>query len=106
MDTVSGLAFASLGLTYLIRSAGAYLLLCLLCRLIASPQVRFRLCGFFLGGVSAAWIWLLLLPSLGILWPSKGTGVPVIQPGPWLLSINSAALLRFATALSYARGIY
>src|SRR6266852_4478818 len=64
MSSDAALAFASLWLTYLIRSVGAYLLLWVLCRLIRYPQLRFRLCGIFLGGMVAAWLGLLLLTSL------------------------------------------
>src|SRR5260370_1588080 len=102
MSSEAALAFASLWLTYLIRSAGAYLLLWVLCRLIQNSHVRFRLCGIFLGGMVAAWLGLLLLPSLSALFASDGVGLPIVAAPPWSLPLNSALVPPLPLALPHA----
>src|SRR5260370_21676713 len=78
MSSEAALAFASLWLTYLIRSVSANLLLWVLCRLIQSSHVRFRLWWIFLGGMVAAWLRLLLLPSLLALLASDNPPLPIV----------------------------
>src|SRR5712692_10027276 len=90
MSTEAVLAFASLWLTYVIRSAGAYLLLWVLCRLIQNSHVRFRLWGIFLGGMVAAWLGLLLLPSLSALFASDSVALPIVAAPHWSWPLNSA----------------
>jgi beta-lactamase regulating signal transducer with metallopeptidase domain len=105
MSSDAALAFASLWLTYLIRSSGAYLLLWVLCRLIQNSHLRFRLYGIFLGGMVAAWLWLLLT-SLSVAFTSNSTS-PAIVPHPyWSWSLNPALVPFLAAFLPRARWIY
>ncbi len=106
MSSEAALAFASLWLTYLIRSAGAYLLLWVLCRLIQNSHVRFRLCGIFLGGMVAAWLGLLLLPSLSALFASDSVRLPIVAAPHWSWPLNSALVPLLTTVLSRAPWVY
>ncbi len=106
MSSEAALAFASLWLTYLIRSAGAYLLLWVLCRLIQNSHVRFRLCGIFLGGMVAAWLGLLLLPSLLALFASDSNALPIVAAPHWSWPLNSALVPPLTTVLSRAPWVY
>src|SRR5579863_2429870 len=102
MSTGAALAFGSLWLTYLVRSAGAYLLLWLFCRAIHNSQVRFRLYGIFLGGMVAAWLGLLLLPSLSALFTPNGSALPIASAKQWSWALNSVWVFRLTTVLSRA----
>ncbi len=105
MSSDAALAFASLWLTYLIRSSGAYLLLWVLCGLIQNSHLRFRLYGIFLGGMVAAWLWLLLT-SLSVAFTSNSTS-PAIVPHPyWSWSLNPALVPFLAAFLTRVRWIY
>jgi beta-lactamase regulating signal transducer with metallopeptidase domain len=106
MSSEAALAFASLWLTYLIRSAGAYLLLWVLCRLIQNSHVRFRLCGIFLGGMVAAWLGLLLLPSPAALFASDSVRLPIVAAPHWSWPLNSALVPLLTTVLSRAPWVY
>src|SRR5258708_25316885 len=106
MSSEAALAFASLWLKYLIRSAGAYLLLWVLCRLTQNSHVRFRLCGIFLGGMVAAWLGLLLLPSLSALFASDSVALPMVAAPHWSSPLNSALVPPLTTALSGAPWVY
>ena len=106
MSSEAALAFASLWLTYLIRSLGAYLLLWILCRLIQSSHVRFRLCWIFLGGMVAAWLGLLLLPSLSTLLASDSAPLPIVATPHWLWPLNSALVPALTAVLSRAPWVY
>src|SRR5713226_1656054 len=99
MSSRAALAFASLWLTYLIRSAGAYLLLWVLCRLIKNSHVRFRLCGIFLGGMVAAWLGLLLLPSLSTLFTSDRIALPIVPARYWSWPLDSGLVLPLTAVL-------
>jgi beta-lactamase regulating signal transducer with metallopeptidase domain len=104
MSSEVALALAGLCLTYLLRSAVAYLLLWLLCRLVPDPHPRFRLCGIFLGGMVAGWLGLLLLPGLS---PLSDTAAFASVSGPhWSWTLNSALVPRLATVLSAAPWAY
>jgi len=61
MSSETASALSSLWFTYVLQSAAGYMLLWLLCRFVRDPKFRFQLCGFFLGGMVAAWLGLLLL---------------------------------------------
>src|SRR6266849_6765088 len=105
MSSEAALAFASLWLTYLIRSSGAYLLLWVLCGLIQNSHLRFRLYGIFLGGMVAAWLWLLLT-SLSVAFTSNSTS-PAIVPHPyWSWPLNPAFVPFLAAFLPRVRWIY
>src|SRR5260370_32267319 len=106
MSSDAALAFASLWLTYLIRSLGAYLLLWFLCRLIHHPQLRFRLCGIFLGGMVAAWLGLLLLTSLSVPFRSDSTSSAIVSHLSWSWPLNRALAPPLATVLHRVSGVY
>ena len=104
----SGAAFAFLGLwlTYLIRSAVAYLLLWSLCRLIKSSHVRFRLCGIFLAGMAGVWLGMLLLPVFFTRLPTNRIDLPSASAPHWSLPLSSASAVRLAPVFSYAPSAY
>ena len=106
MSSEAALAFASLWLTYLLRSVGAYLLLWVLCRLIHHPQLRFRLCGIFLGGMVAAWLGLLLLTSLSAPFTSNSTSSAIVSHSYWSWPLNPALIPPLATVLSRVPWMY
>jgi beta-lactamase regulating signal transducer with metallopeptidase domain len=106
MSSEVALALAGLCLTYLLRSAAAYLLLWLLCRLVPDPQLRFRLCEIFLGGMVAGWLGLLLLPSLSALSRSDTAALANVSGPHWSWTLNSALVPRLATVLSGAPWVY
>jgi beta-lactamase regulating signal transducer with metallopeptidase domain len=106
MSSEAALAFMSLWLTYLLRSVGAYLLLWVLCRLIHHPQLRFRLCGVFLGGMVATWFGLLLLPSPSALFASDNVRLPIVASPYWSWPLNPALAPSLATVLSRVPWIY
>src|SRR6266852_863780 len=106
MSSDAALAVASLWLTYLIRSVGAYLLLGVLCGLIRHTQLRFRLCGIFLGGMVAAWLGLLLLTSLSVPFTSNSTSSAIVSHSYWSWSLNPALVPPLATVLSRVPWIY
>src|SRR5712692_5813335 len=105
MSSDAALAFASLWLTYLIRSAGAYLLLWVLFRLIQNSHLRFRLCGIFLGGMVAAWLWLLLT-SLSVAFTSNSTSPAIVSHPYWSWPLNPALVPTLTTVLSRVPWIY
>src|SRR5260370_40170437 len=100
MSSEAALAFASLWLTYLIRVVIEYLLLWGLGRLIQSSHVRFRLCWIFLGGMVAAWLGLLLLPSLLALLASDNAPLPIVATPHWLWPLNFALFPALTAVLS------
>ncbi len=105
MSSDAAVELASLWLTYLIRSAGAYLLLWVLCRLVRNSHLRFRLYGIFLGGIVAAWLGLLLT-SLSVAFTANSTS-PAIVPHPyWSWPLNPALAPLLAAFLPRVRWIY
>src|SRR5713101_10158660 len=105
MSSDAAFAFASLWLTYLIRSAGVYLLLWVLCRLVRNSHLRFRLYGIVLGGIVAAWLGLLLT-SLSVAFTANSTS-PAIVPHPyWSWPLNPALVPFLAAFLPRVRWIY
>ncbi len=99
-------AFASLWLTYLLRSAAAYLTLWMLCRLIKDSALRFRLCGLFLGGMVAAWLGLFLLPRMSAFSGSDSIALSTIASPYWSWRVNSASAPRLSAVLSCAVWAY
>ncbi len=110
MSSDAAVELASWWLTYLIRSAGMYLLLWVLCRLVRNSHLRFRLCGIFLGGMVAAWLGLLLT-SLSVAFTANSTS-PAIVPLPYVLHpywswpLNPALVPFLAAFLPRMRWIY
>jgi beta-lactamase regulating signal transducer with metallopeptidase domain len=106
MSSEVALALAGLCLTYLLRSAAAYLLLRLLCWLVPDPHLRFRLCGIFLGGMVAGWLGLLLLPGFSALSRPHTAPLAGVSGPHWSWTLNSALVPRLATILSGAPWVY
>jgi beta-lactamase regulating signal transducer with metallopeptidase domain len=98
--------FAGLALTYLLRSLLAYALFGLICRFLQDAQLRFQLCGIFLGGLVTAWLGLLVWPGLPALSGSARVSHPVLSAFPWLWTVHLALTPRLATVLSPARWVY
>ncbi len=106
MSSGAALAFLGLWLTYLIRSAIAYLVLWFLCRLIKSSHVRFRLWGIFLAGMAGAWLGMLLLPVFLSQLPTNRIALPYASAPHWLLPLSSALAARVTFAISHAASAY
>lgn len=102
----AALAFASLWLTYWVRSAAAYLLLWLLCRSIKDSHLRFRLRGLFLAGMVAAWLGLLLLARITALPGTDGVTLPTVSSPHWLWTVNSTLAPRLSVLLYCAPWVY
>jgi len=110
MSSDAAVELASLWLTYLIRSAGAYLLLWVLCRLVRNSHLRFRLYGIFLGGIVAAWLGLLLT-SLSVAFTANSTSPAMVPqlyvPRPyWSWPLNPALAPLLAAFLPRVGWIY
>src|SRR5713101_3698101 len=110
MSSDAAFAFASLWLTYLIRSSGAYLLLWVLCKLIRNSHLRFRLYGILLGGIVAAWLGLLLTSS-SVAFTANSTSPAIVPqlsvPHPyWSWPLNPALAPLLAAFLPRVRWIY
>jgi beta-lactamase regulating signal transducer with metallopeptidase domain len=101
MSSESALAYASLLLTYLLKTSAVYLLLSVLSRFIGNSQVRFWLHGLFLGAAVTVWFWLLVSFSLPtVVFPAGMT--PEDSPSKHLLmwTISSSTLPALAKDLS------
>jgi len=99
-------SFASIGLTYLLRSVLAYALFWLICRFLRDAQLRFQLCGIFLGGLVMAWLGLLVWPGLSAFSGSDLAAHPAVSGFPWLWTLHLTLSPRLATVLSRARWVY
>src|SRR5579859_1000807 len=99
MSNETASALSSLWFTYVLQSAAGYVLLWLLCRFVRDPQFRFRLCGVFLGVMVAAWLGLLLLPSLSF--PASTVSAALAGPSekPWSWTFNFALTPHFSAIL-------
>jgi beta-lactamase regulating signal transducer with metallopeptidase domain len=101
MNSETASALSSLWFTYVLQFAAGYMFLWLLCRFVRDPQFRFRLRGFFLGGMVAAWLGLLLLLS-GLAVPvspvsAAAAGISEIH---WSRTLNFVLTPRFSAVLS------
>jgi beta-lactamase regulating signal transducer with metallopeptidase domain len=106
MSSESALSFSALFLSYLLKSAAAYLCLWMLSRCIRNSQLRFLLHALFLGGIVASWCWLLVLPYLPSL-PVRGVSIAHIAAArrfSWTLS--AASVTPLARGVSVALSAY
>jgi beta-lactamase regulating signal transducer with metallopeptidase domain len=106
MSSESALSFSAFFLSYLLKSAAAYLCMWMLSRRIRNAQVRFVLYALFLGGIVASWCWLLMSPYLASL-PVRGVPIAHIASArrfSWTLS--AALVAPVARAVSGALSIY
>src|SRR5438128_4097377 len=92
MSSESALSFSALFLSYLLKSAVAYLCLWLLSRCIRNSQIRFLLYALFLGGLVASWVWVLVSPYLPAM------------PATEVSIAHIASARRFSLSLSVAMG--
>ncbi len=106
MNSETASALSSLLFTYVLESAAGYLLLWLLCRFIRDPHFRFRLHGFFLGGMVAAWMGLLLLSSLSAPVSAVSAAPAGVSGTHWSWTLNFAITPLFSTVLSSLRCAY
>lgn len=106
MSGESASAFVSLWCTYWLRSAAAYVLLGLLCRLIYDPQLRSRLYGIFLGVMAAAWMGLLWLPATSVPSSPAGPAIAGVFDMHRLWTLSLVLTPRLAAFVSRARWDY
>src|SRR5215469_7483798 len=98
--------FASIWLTFLVRSLVAYAIFWLVCRVIRDPQLRFQLCAFFLGTMMLGWLWLLVdatPPSIAI---AQGVVGPTASGSSWPSTLHLALPPRLAIVVSNAWWLY
>jgi beta-lactamase regulating signal transducer with metallopeptidase domain len=100
MNSETASALSSLWFTYVLQSAAGYILLWILCRFVRYPQFRFRLRGFFLGGMVAAWLGLLLLSGLSAPVSPVSVAAAGVSATHWEWTLNFALTPRFSTILS------
>lgn len=99
-------ALSSLWLTYALQSAAGYILLRLLCRFVRDPKFRFRLWGFFLEGMVAAWLALLLWPRLSASVAFVSAASPVVAEIHRSWALNFDLTPHFSTMLYGLCGAY
>jgi len=99
-------SFASVWLTYLLRSIAAYAILWLICRLVRDPRLRFQLCGIFLGGMVTAWFGSLVWPGLPAFSGSGSAANTDVSGSHWLWTLHLALAPRLAIVLSRAWWAY
>jgi beta-lactamase regulating signal transducer with metallopeptidase domain len=109
MSSDSALSFSALFLSYLLKSAVAYLCLWLLSRCIRNSQVRFLLYALFLGGLVASWVWVFWVFVSPYLPPLRATEVSIAHIAlarrfSWPLS--SAAVAAVTRGVSGALSAY
>jgi beta-lactamase regulating signal transducer with metallopeptidase domain len=105
MSSTGELTIASLWLTYLIRSSGAYLLLRMLCSFVQNSRLKFRLFGAFLAVMVAAWFGLCLT-SFSDASASGGTSSAIVFPAPRSLPLDPAWVTFLAAFLRDVLWIY
>jgi beta-lactamase regulating signal transducer with metallopeptidase domain len=106
MNSETASALSSLWFTYVLQSAAGYVLLSLLCRFVRDPQFRFWLRGFFLGGMVAAWLGLLLLSSLSGPVSPVSAAPAGVSGTHWSWTLNFAITPFFSRVLSGLRWAY
>jgi len=83
-------AFATVWLTYLMRSLVASAIFWLICRLIRDPQLRFQMCTVFLGMMVLAWFGLLAQPGPPAVAMPQSTATSTASSFPWLWTLHLA----------------
>lgn len=99
-------AFSSLWFTYVLQSAGGYIVLWLMSRFIRDRQFRFCLCGVFLGGIVVSWVGLLVLLFLSVPAASDNTAIPQISDTQWSWTLSFALAPRLVRILSIGWWMY
>jgi beta-lactamase regulating signal transducer with metallopeptidase domain len=102
----AAVAFASVWLTSLLRWVVAYAILCLVCRFVRDPHLRFQLCIVFLGGMVMAWFGLLVWPDLPAPPASSSAANTSVSGFHWLWTLHIALPPRLAIVLSRAWWAY
>ena len=99
-------SFASVWLTYLLRSIVAYAIFWLICRFVRDPRLRFQLCGIFLGGMVTVWFGSLVWPGLPALSGSGTAASTDVTGSHWPWTLHLALAPRLAIVLSRAWWAY
>jgi beta-lactamase regulating signal transducer with metallopeptidase domain len=83
-------ALSSLWFTYVFQCAAGYMLLWFLCQFVRDLKFRFRLWGFFLGAMVAAWLHSLLISCLSASVASVRAALPSVSERhlPWTLNFD------------------
>lgn len=105
MSSTGELTIASLWLTYLLRSSGAYLLLRMLCSFVQNSRLKFRLFGAFLAVMVSAWFGLCLT-SFSVASASSSASSAIVSPAPSSWPLNPALVPFLAAFLRYVLWIY
>lgn len=99
-------SFASIWLTYLVRSLAAYAIFWLLCRVIRDPGLRFQLCVVFLATLVMGWLGSFVHPGPPAN-PNPGSVESPTVPGlSWPLTLHLALSPHLAIPLSRAEWMY
>lgn len=98
--------FASIWLTFLVRSFLAYVIFWLACRVVRDPQLRFQLCFAFLGMMMLGWLGLLLDPGPPAIAASQSVASSTASSFSWPWTLHLTLPLRLAIVLSSAWWIY
>jgi beta-lactamase regulating signal transducer with metallopeptidase domain len=106
MGSESALSFSALFLSYLLKSAAAYLGLGALSRYIQNSQVRFTVYALFLGGLVAGWILMFVLPHLPAMSAIQASIVHIASARHLSLSLSPAACTIVAKSLSPTLSAY
>jgi Zn-dependent protease with chaperone function len=99
-------SFASICLTYLVRSLAAYAIFGLLCRVIRDPRLRFQLCVVFLATMVMGWLGSFVHPGPPANPISRSVASPIVPGLSWPLTLHLALSPRLAIRLSHAEWIY
>ncbi len=106
MSSESALSFSALFLSYLLKSAAAYVCLRVLSRCIRNSQVRFLLYALFLGGLVATWVWMFVSPYLPSFSATEASIGPVASARHFSWTLNAAAVVAVARGVPGALWAY
>jgi Zn-dependent protease with chaperone function len=106
MSSGSGLAAASLLLTYVLRTSAAYAILSLFSCCLRNCRVRSRLNGLFLAAAAASWLCILVSSALPAIRPGGRivSGLVSSRQFSWL--VDSATLPQLTKGLTLALWLY
>lgn len=99
-------SFASIWLTYLLRSLAAYAIFCVLCRVIRDPRLRFQLCVVFMAMMVMGWLGSLVHQGPPAIVVSQGAADPTVSGFPWPWTLHLALSPSLAILLSRAWWMY
>src|SRR2546428_12489903 len=100
MSSESALSFSALFLSYLLKSAAAYLCLWVLSRRIRNSQIRFLLYALFLGGLVASWVWVFMSPYLPATPATEVSIAHIVSARRFSLPLSGAVGTEVAKGLS------